>query len=74
MAAMEMGKKKSAKITKAECGGQISLEFRLGVLQIRRISYSQKFLPHGSALFADLKDWGHNRGSQQTLSTQEHCW
>ena len=32
VAAMEMGKKKSAKIIKTECGEQISLEFHLEVL------------------------------------------
>lgn len=66
---MEMGKKKSARIIKTECGEQISLEFHLEVLQVRRISHSQKFLLHGSASFVDLKDWDHNRGPQQTLST-----
>lgn len=69
MAAVQMGKKKSATIIKTGCGEQISLEFHLEILQIRRISHSQKVLPHGSASFVDLKDWDHNRGPQQALST-----
>lgn len=60
-----MGKKKSAKIAKAECGEHINLESHLGVSHTKRISHSLKSLPRGLASFVHLKDWGQDRGPER---------